>query len=693
MKTKSLIPVLAIALCAGAVLQAATIANPGDLATSKAPPGSKQWPAATPLFAPNLSNVSTAPGAWSCKDGVFTGKGVAWTKAAGDNFYLSLEFRAQAKADGGIFLRCSDTKDYVQNSIEVQILQGDPAGNNERALVGALYDLVAPSRQVEIEPGAWHKLLIRADNEKITVWLDDERLVRADLEQWTAAGKNPGGTGNKFKKALRDFARSGVIGLHAAEGKIEYRNLFIEALPPPPVAAPVSDADASVLLSFLTATPWTAKIGKGQNTSTFTLHPDNTYTENWMGKNKKGTWRVTGPATIALTTPEKSTLVFTADPGAGVLRRRGSATYTPTNPAALQKTPSTPVRVDDGALLSFLTATPWTGKLGKNTSTFTLHPDNTYTENWMGKNKKGTWRVTGPATIALTTPEKNTLVFTADQANRVLRRRGSAIYTPTNPAALDKLPPAAARSGSAAPFAGITYLPSTTPAAETEDWTTKVPVVKAPAGSAVPSDATVLFDGSGLDAWESTSAKETSPRWKVAGGILTPVEKTGSLRTKASYGDVQVHLEFRTQTNPVKSGQQRGNSGLIFMGLYEFQVLDSHENPTYANGQAASVYKQHPPLANASRAPGEWQSYDVVFIAPRFNAAGELVSPARITAFHNGILVQHGAILTGPTVHRGRVPYAAHPAKLPLVLQNHATDRPSFRNIWLRELSLPASSK
>ncbi|MDR0352181.1 MAG: DUF1080 domain-containing protein [Opitutaceae bacterium] len=209
----------------------------------------------------------------------------------------------------------------------------------------------------------------------------------------------------------------------------------------------------------------------------------------------------------------------------------------------------------------------------------------------------------------------------------------------------------------------------------------------------MPSDATVLFDGSSLAAWESTNAKETAPLWKIAGGVLTPIDKTGSLRTKTAYGDMQIHLEFRTQTNPAKSGQSRGNSGLLFMGLYEFQILDSHENPTYANGQAAAIYKQHPPLANASRAPGEWQTYDVIFIAPRFAADGVLLSPARITAFHNGVLVQHDAILTGPTTHRGRLAYTQHPAKLPLTLQNHAHDRPSFRNIWARDLTLPHPAK
>ncbi len=231
-------------------------------------------------------------------------------------------------------------------------------------------------------------------------------------------------------------------------------------------------------------------------------------------------------------------------------------------------------------------------------------------------------------------------------------------------------------------------LPSPT---ATEQWEPLPPVVSTPAGGA-PSDAVVLFDGTNLDAWDSTNAKEPRPLWKIESGVLTPVDKTGSLCTKAAFGDVQLHLEFRSPVNPVKSGQQRGNSGVIFMGLYELQVLDSYENPTYVNGQAASIYKQHPPLVNASRKPGEWQTYDAVFIAPRFDANGRLVSPGRMTVFHNGVLVQHDTVINGVTLHRGQPFYKPHAGKLPLVLQNHAVDRPSFRNIWVRELSLPQSA-
>jgi hypothetical protein len=153
---------------------------------------------------------------------------------------------------------------------------------------------------------------------------------------------------------------------------------------------------------------------------------------------------------------------------------------------------------------------------------------------------------------------------------------------------------------------------------------------------------------------------------------------------------VQLHLEFRTPAKIEGKGQGRGNSGVFFMGRYEVQILDSHDNPTYVNGQAGSIYKQHPPLVNASRPPGEWQTYDIVFVAPRFAADGSLISPARITAFHNGVLVQHNAVLGGPTEYRGPSKYKPHAGKLPLELQDHGNPV-AFRNIWAREINLPQS--
>ncbi len=204
--------------------------DPAALARLKAPAGSKQWDAARPLFAADLSDAECKPGAWTWKDGVLAsrkGAGMIWTKADYGNFYLCLEFRCSAKTDSGLFFRCSDTKDYVQNSLEVQILQGDHPSGNERALAGALYDCAAPSRQVEIEPGQWYKLLLAAEDERVTVYVDDERLVRANLAKWTAARQNPDGTPNKFKKPLKDFARSGRVGLQG-NAPVEFRNLYID---------------------------------------------------------------------------------------------------------------------------------------------------------------------------------------------------------------------------------------------------------------------------------------------------------------------------------------------------------------------------------------------------------------------------------------------------------------------------------
>lgn len=223
----------------------------------------------------------------------------------------------------------------------------------------------------------------------------------------------------------------------------------------------------------------------------------------------------------------------------------------------------------------------------------------------------------------------------------------------------------------------------------TEVWTPVPPIVAAPANG-IPSDAIVLFDGKNLAAWESMK-KETMGQaapWKIEDGAMVVAPKTGDIRTKAAFGDVQLHLEFRTPAKVVGKSQGRGNSGIFFMGLYELQVLDSHDNETYPNGQVASVYKQHIPLVNASRPPGEWQTYDVVFIAPRFSADGKLLSPARLTVFHNGVLAQYDVEIKGGTVWRGQPSYKAHAAKLPISLQDHGNPN-AFRNIWVREISLP----
>lgn len=220
----------------------------------------------------------------------------------------------------------------------------------------------------------------------------------------------------------------------------------------------------------------------------------------------------------------------------------------------------------------------------------------------------------------------------------------------------------------------------------TEVWEPVPPIITAPAGG-IPSDALVLFDGKNLDNWESAKDGAAAP-WKLEGDAMVVAPKSGDIRTKRGFGDVQLHLEFRTPAKVVGESQGRGNSGVFFMGQYELQVLDSHENKTYVNGQVGSIYKQHIPLVNAARPPGEWQVYDAVFLAPRFDAAGKLVRPAYVTVFHNGVLIQYHVAVRGPTAWRGKPPYVAHPDKLPLQLQDHGNPT-AFRNIWVRELSLP----
>ncbi|HVS66893.1 MAG TPA: DUF1080 domain-containing protein [Thermoanaerobaculia bacterium] len=221
----------------------------------------------------------------------------------------------------------------------------------------------------------------------------------------------------------------------------------------------------------------------------------------------------------------------------------------------------------------------------------------------------------------------------------------------------------------------------------TEVWEPVPPVVVPGAGTAPPSDAIVLFDGSDLSAWKS-SRDGGAARWKVEDGAFTVVAGTGPIETRQAFGDVQLHIEWRTPSEVVGEDQGRGNSGVYLMGLYELQVLDSYQNRTYPNGQAASIYKQHIPLVNASRPPGVWQSYDVIFHAPRFAADGALESPATMTVLHNGVLVQDHAVLRGPTLYIGEPEYSAHEPKRPLMLQDHGNPV-SFRNAWVRELESP----
>jgi hypothetical protein len=200
-----------------------------------------------------------------------------------------------------------------------------------------------------------------------------------------------------------------------------------------------------------------------------------------------------------------------------------------------------------------------------------------------------------------------------------------------------------------------------------------------------PSDALVLFDGKDLSAW--VTEKDGAPAgWKVDKGAMEVVKGTGSIRTRQNFGDCQLHVEWMAPNPPVGESQDRGNSGVFFMGQYEVQVLDSYQSRTYADGQAGSLYGQYPPLVNALRRPGEWQVYDIVFEGPRFDPDGKLLRPARATVFMNGVLVQNAQDLMGPTSNRVRTPYKAHPDKLPIGLQDHGHPV-RFRNIWVRELA------
>jgi len=199
-----------------------------------------------------------------------------------------------------------------------------------------------------------------------------------------------------------------------------------------------------------------------------------------------------------------------------------------------------------------------------------------------------------------------------------------------------------------------------------------------------PSDATVLFDGKDLSRWRAD--KDGGPAgWKVENGYMEVVKGTGGIHTEQGFGDVQLHIEWRTPAPPHGEGQERGNSGVFLMGLYEIQVLDSYENKTYADGQVSAVYGQYPPLVNAARPPGQWQSYDIIFHGPRFGKDGKVLRPARVTVFHNGVLVQDNVELSGPTAHGQRPPYKPQPEKLPLALQDHGHPV-RYRNIWIREL-------
>lgn len=232
------------------------------------------------------------------------------------------------------------------------------------------------------------------------------------------------------------------------------------------------------------------------------------------------------------------------------------------------------------------------------------------------------------------------------------------------------------------------------PPEATEVWEPAPPVVTpAPAGPhrAPPSDAIILFDGTGLEAWVDT--RNGAPAsWPVSDGVVTVDNRVGNIETVRSFTDYQLHIEWRVPEGALGDSQTRGNSGLFLakvgQGGYEVQILESFENETYVNGMAGSVYKQSIPLADPSRPPGEWQVYDVIWRAPRFDAEGNVQTPARVTVLFNGVLVQDALELAGQTRYIGPPEYEAH-GPAPIMLQAHGDPGPSvsFRNIWLRELN------
>ncbi len=222
-----------------------------------------------------------------------------------------------------------------------------------------------------------------------------------------------------------------------------------------------------------------------------------------------------------------------------------------------------------------------------------------------------------------------------------------------------------------------------------------VPKIVTPGNSFAdaPSDAIILFDGKNLDQWRSVKDTTAPADWTVADGIITVKKTAGNIETKQRFTDYQLHIEWRIPENISGEGQARGNSGVFLASTgpgddgYEMQVLDCYNNSTYVNGQTASIYKQSIPLANACKKPGEWQTYDIVWTAPRFNADGSVKSPARVTAFHNGVLVQNNFELTGGTRYIGKPFYKAH-GPSPIKLQAHGDPSLpiSYRNIWVRPL-------
>ena len=221
---------------------------------------------------------------------------------------------------------------------------------------------------------------------------------------------------------------------------------------------------------------------------------------------------------------------------------------------------------------------------------------------------------------------------------------------------------------------------------DTDVWKPVPPVITPGEGTAPPSDAIVLFDGKNFDQWESS--KDHGPvKWELKDGAMTVVKFTSDIQTKQSFGDCQLHIEWRAPSEIKGESQSRGNSGIYIQKQYELQVLDSYNNPTYVNGQAGSIYKQSIPLVNACRKPGEWQTYDIIFTAPTFADDGKLLSPPYITVLQNGVLIQNHFQIKGTTENVGLPKIIKH-GDAPLLLQCHNDEgNPvSFRNIWIRKL-------
>lgn len=216
----------------------------------------------------------------------------------------------------------------------------------------------------------------------------------------------------------------------------------------------------------------------------------------------------------------------------------------------------------------------------------------------------------------------------------------------------------------------------------TEKWEPEPQQIDPGSATTPPSDAVVLFAGNDLAEWESVKGGEA--KWNIQNGFITVNPGTGDIRTKKKFGDIQLHIEWKTPEKIEGEGQGRGNSGIFLQERYEVQILDSYNNRTYSNGQAGSIYKQHIPLVNASRRPDSWQSYDIIYTAPVFFEDGGLKYPGRVTVLHNGVVIQNNVIIQGKTEYIGLPEYEMH-GEGAIILQDHGNPV-SFRNIWVREL-------